>query len=328
VKNIRRILVAVKDADAKTLPAVDKAVQLARAFGADLELFHCITERLSADAALLQEGGLVGAERALRARYRNRLDALAQRLRETGLTVNATTEWDFPVYEAVVRHARRVKADLIVAECHAGRRLAPWLLHITDWELLRTSPVPVLLVKNAKPYRNPVVLAALDPAHAFAKPAKLDSAILDAAEQFAKALRGSLHAMHAYNAVPVAVGPRSDVGGTAAMEAIADMQDRARKAFTRAVNGKVKRSRQHLVSDVPADAIPATAKETHAALLVMGAISRSGLKRVLIGNTAEQVLNKLTCDVLVVKPASFVTRVPRLGRGVRITASSGFPNLI
>jgi len=41
---------------------------------------------------------------------------LAQRLRDTGLKVNATTEWDFPVYEAVVRQARRVSADLIVAE--------------------------------------------------------------------------------------------------------------------------------------------------------------------------------------------------------------------
>jgi universal stress protein E len=325
VKNIRRILVAVKDADAKTLPAVEKAVQLARAFGADLELFHGITERLSADTALFQEGGLVGAERTLRSRYRNKLEALAQRLRSTGVKVHATTEWDFPVYEAVVRQARRVKADLIVAECHAGRRLAPWLLHLTDWELLRTSPVPVLLVKNAKPYRNPVVLAAIDPGHRFAKPAKLDDAILRTAEQLTKALSGSLHVMYAYNAVPLAVGAMNGAGGAVAMEAVADLQREARQSLTRAVNGRVSRARRHLVSDVPIDAIPATAAKTDAALVVMGAISRSGLKRVLIGNTAEQVLNELTCDVLVVKPASFVTRVPRVSRGVRITANATFP---
>ena len=121
MKNIRRILVAVKDADAQTLPAVDKAAQLARAFGAELELFHGITERLSADVAFFREDGLVGAQRALRTRYRNKVEALAQRLRDTGLKVNATTEWDFPVYEAVVRQARRVSADLIVA----GRSRVP-----------------------------------------------------------------------------------------------------------------------------------------------------------------------------------------------------------
>jgi universal stress protein E len=33
----------------------------------------------------------------------------------------------------------------------------------------------------------------------------------------------------------------------------------------------------------------------------MGAISRSGLKRIFIGNTAEHTLDSLKCDLLVVK---------------------------
>jgi universal stress protein E len=35
----------------------------------------------------------------------------------------------------------------------------------------------------------------------------------------------------------------------------------------------------------------------------MGATSRSGLKRIFIGSTAEHVLDSLQCDVLVVKAA-------------------------
>ena len=34
----------------------------------------------------------------------------------------------------------------------------------------------------------------------------------------------------------------------------------------------------------------------------MGAVSRSRMDRILIGNTAEKVLDKLECDVLVIKP--------------------------
>ena len=49
----------------------------------------------------------------------------------------------------------------------------------------------------------------------------------------------------------------------------------------------------------------------------MGAVSRSGIKRALIGNTAERVLSELTCDVLVVKPTNFTTKVSREKRGVR-----------
>jgi hypothetical protein len=39
----------------------------------------------------------------------------------------------------------------------------------------------------------------------------------------------------------------------------------------------------------------------------MGAVSRAGLKRVFIGNTAERMLDMLDCDVLVVKPPGFVS---------------------
>ena len=50
----------------------------------------------------------------------------------------------------------------------------------------------------------------------------------------------------------------------------------------------------------------------------MGAVSRSGLKRVFIGNTAEKILDELPCDVLVVKPARFQNRVRRASRGMRV----------
>jgi universal stress protein E len=47
----------------------------------------------------------------------------------------------------------------------------------------------------------------------------------------------------------------------------------------------------------------------------MGAISRSGFKRLLIGNTAERVLDRLTCDILVIKPGHLVNRIPQKRRG-------------
>lgn len=325
VKKISRILVAIKDPEAKALPALDKAVQLARAFGAKLELFHAITERLSLDAAWFQMNGIADLEGRLIARYQTKLDAIAGRLRGERLAVTATASADFPVYEAVVRRARDFKADLIVAECHAGRRAAPWLLHVTDWELLRTSPVPVLLVKNAKPYRKPVVLAALDPTHAFAKPAKLDQVILQSATRFTEALQGALHAMHSFSPAPIAVGPMNGAGATAALEARKETERRARLEFARVVHGQVARSRRHLVCDIPIAAIPAVARETGASLVVMGAVSRSGLKRLLIGNTAERVLPQLSSDVLVVKPAAFVSHVAKEGRGIRIVATPSVP---
>jgi universal stress protein E len=43
----------------------------------------------------------------------------------------------------------------------------------------------------------------------------------------------------------------------------------------------------------------------------MGAVSRSGLKRLFVGSTAERMIDHLGCDVLVLKPAGFKSPVSR-----------------
>jgi nucleotide-binding universal stress UspA family protein len=63
----------------------------------------------------------------------------------------------------------------------------------------------------------------------------------------------------------------------------------------------IAKGKSRLVCGDPATELPYLAKSVRARLVVMGAVSRSGLKRVFIGNTAERVLDSLGCDVLVVK---------------------------
>lgn len=323
MRAIRRILVAIKDPGSRSLAAVAKAAQLARAFGAELELFHGIATLVYTNTFASGGRSVTDVQRSTRARYLSQLETVAERLRRHGLKVNVSADWDFPVYEAVVRRASRIKADLIVAERHAGRHLAPRLLHLTDWELLRLSSVPVLLVKSPRAYRRPVVLAALDPGHAFSKPANLDNEILRVGGMVTEALRGTLHAMHAYVPLPIGAVPAQALSGSMVERIEADALARARTAFERTLRKvKIPAARRHLVARHPIDAIPATARESGSAIVVMGAVSRSGLKRVFIGNTAERVLDRLTCDVLVVKPARFVSRVSRARRGVRVVASA------
>ncbi|NWG45074.1 MAG: Rne/Rng family ribonuclease [Alphaproteobacteria bacterium] len=54
----------------------------------------------------------------------------------------------------------------------------------------------------------------------------------------------------------------------------------------------------------PADEIVAEAREQRASLVVMGAVSRGRLERWIVGSTAEGTLDRLACNVLVVKPVS------------------------
>jgi universal stress protein E len=316
VKAIRRILVAVKDPEARQFPAVEKAAQLALASGASIELFHAISEPVYADFELTQES-LQDLEASRSTRYWSRLEGIALGLRRRNIKVRTSAAWDFPTHESIVRRALAVKADLIIAECHAGRRLAPWLLHLTDWELLRTSPLPVLLVRTPHLYERPIVLAAVDPGHAHAKPSGLDQVIMSQAAGMARLFSGSVHAMHAY--FPIPLDAPLSFSDNQVEQLYTKVELRARTAFERcARRAHVSKARQHLVRRNPVEAIPETAKEVGADLVVMGAVSRSGLKRVFIGNTAERVLNQLHCDVLVVKPRHFARRISLKRRGVNI----------
>jgi universal stress protein E len=321
MQRIRRILVAVKDPGRRTSAAITKGAQLAKASGAALELFHALSTPIQLDALTYAGRELREAERQIRARALAGLDRTAASLRRAGIRATAAAEWDFPAYEAVVRRALGTRADLVVAEPHAGRRLAPWLLHLNDWELLRLSPVPVLLVKKGGRYRRPAVLAALDPLHAFAKTASLDREILGVAGRISKSLHGRLHAMHAYIPVP-SVGLAGYVMSGTVGRLEAEYQTLARRGFERALRkSKIPPARQHLVRQIPVEAIPAVALRVRAQIVAMGAVSRSGLQRVFIGNTAERVLDELPCDVLVVKPPRFRSPVARTRRGVRLVTT-------
>jgi universal stress protein E len=176
----------------------------------------------------------------------------------------------------------------------------------------------VLLVKSGATWEDLNILAAIDPAHVFAKPAKLDSRILSTAAEFTSALKGTLHVMHSYTPVPAGSVPGLGGASALAVQQIAQgTAVRAKAEFTKAVAScHLPSKRLHLVQGPPADAIAQIASEIRSGLVVMGAVSRSGLKRVLIGNTAERVLNSLRCDVLVVKPEEFKTRVARQRKGM------------
>jgi universal stress protein E len=46
-------------------------------------------------------------------------------------------------------------------------------------------------------------------------------------------------------------------------------------------------------------------EQLRADVVVMGALSRSGLKGLFLGNTAEDVLDRLHSDLVIVKPTGF-----------------------
>lgn len=316
---IRRILLPVHNLQAAHRTVLRKAAALARATGATIELFHAAEELASAYGSALvgsrrkPSAPARGPDGALHAAQR-RLGRLARSPLLRGCRVGSFVVSDFPPHEAIVRRAIASRADLVVAGVHRPQGLAArLLLRNTDWELIRSCPCPLLLVKSRRAYREPRILVAVDPFHAHAKPARLDDRLLSAGRDVAHLLHGAVHLFHAY--MPLLASVEGPLGEPIVWES-AEIENVHRAQILRefdrlADRAGIARSRRHLaLGDVPAELCSAV-RRTGAALVVMGAVSRSGLRSLFIGGTAERVLDRLACDVLVIKPRGFKTAVPQ-----------------
>ncbi|MGQ0383840.1 MAG: universal stress protein [Gammaproteobacteria bacterium] len=311
---LKRILVAVADCGSRGTAALAKAAALARENGATVTLFHSLYNPQIAGEGLFGPDTLErDIEAAVRAR-KEQLGRLAEPLERDGIRTRVRVRWDYPLHESIVREVLREKSDLAVAESHRHTRLARVVLSNTDWQLIRLCPCPLLFVKTARPYGRARVLAAVDPMHAHAKPAGLDAAILAAGDWLARSFDGQLHAAHAYPlATPFTSGVLVEPVQLPA-DVSAGQLARIRAAFDALLAAyALPKARRHLCAGSAALELAAIAERIGAGVVVMGAISRSGLRRLFLGHTAERVIDRLNCDVLVLKPAGFRTPVPRRG---------------
>lgn len=300
---VQKILVAVANPSRRSNKAVSRAAELAHRTGASLELFNAIpTPQIALGYAA---ASVAAGMRAAVAQNRADLERIANRLRREELVVETAVQTGYAVHEAILRQALLSQADLVVIEAHRHNRLARLLLSQTDFELIRRSPVPLLIVKGSRAWRGPRVLAALDPLHAHDKPQALDAQIADAAATVAALVGGTLHLTHVCRPLvelfPGVVMEATILTVTPAQEK--SYEAGVRRQFYKAISPYgVSPKRRHFLRGDPATQLTSLARSLKAGLVVMGAVSRSRLKRMFIGHTAEHVLDALSCDVLVVKP--------------------------
>lgn len=288
---LSRILVIIEPG-ADSQPALEKAAQLAKYADSDLELM------ISDFNAYLEDGYYFDPVQAKKMRYEHgdqhikELEAMAAPLREQGLEVTVTAAWGNPPYEEIVTRAKESKPSLVIKSTRHHNKLARMVLSNEDWELVRYCPAPLLLVKGQPWSANPIFLAAVDPDHINDKPAALDNKIIASAISMASISGGAVHLFHSAWMPPL----------SGVYKVLADVDQEDRKLTDMAKLNGICESACHWSDKDIVHALPESAKTLNASAVVIGAISRSRLDRVLIGNTAEKVLDQLECDVLVIKP--------------------------
>jgi universal stress protein E len=307
------ILVGIEAPFERRQLALSRAAQVARQTGASLILFHSAFSPYAAGRTLYRSTVERGIKKTI-AERRAALEKLAAPLRRKGLKVATKAVWDYPAFEAIVREVLRIRPDLVVAESRRRAFGARLFLTNTDWQLIRLCPVPLLFVKKSRAWGKARVLAAIDPMHANAKPARLDKRILEAGQALAASHSGRLEVVHAY--LPLSFFMPGGYGEAIPMPVEPEVERKHARLTKRALERSVQfldlpQRQLHLQMGVAHDAVPDLARRLRCDVLVMGAVSRRGLDRLIIGSTAERAIDRAPCDVLVVKPRGFRTTVPR-----------------
>lgn len=290
-----------------------RAAWLAKHSGAKLELMVCYyNEYLSGDR-LFDSPSLEKARGELISGQSKHLEELAEPFRRDDIVVTTSAVWDHPLHEGIVRHAVHTGADVVFKDTHHHSAVSRALLTNTDWNLIRTCPVPLWLVKPHDVGDVPEFVAAIDPMNQHDKPAALDDEILQVSKTLAEAVDGTVHAFHSYDpriAVATATANAYIPVSLPFDEIEQQMQEDHQKRFGEITSFHgVPEENAHLVAGMTHEELPAIAEKLEADVVVMGAVARNRWKRLFIGATAERTLEQLPCDLLIVKPDWFQTPV-------------------
>jgi universal stress protein E len=312
MRNVSKIL-SVIDPTCDVQPAMQRAAWLAGKTGAELELVIChYNEYLSGDR-FFDSPSLQKARREVVENEERVLEKLAEPLRTQGITVRTTAIWDHPLHEGIVRRAIDSGTEMVFKDTHHHSSIARAIFSNSDWNLIRTCPVPLWLVKPGEMAAKPTIIAAIDPMNEHDKPAALDDEILQISKLLGAKTGGVVHAFHSYDpriAVATATAnayiPVSLPLDEIEQQMHEDHHERFQEVTT--FHG-IDDERAHLRSGLTHEELPALAEQVDADLIVMGAVARNRLKRLFIGATAERTLEHLPCDLLIVKPDWFRTPV-------------------
>jgi nucleotide-binding universal stress UspA family protein len=282
--------------------AIRKVAAAAKGHNADLTVMG-VVEEPSAFHRLIDRPRLDSSIRA--AEQEDLIDRLSACCATTGLenaqTMIRTGIPPLTIIEQVIAGGH----DLVVVTTDDDRHD-----HATVKRLLRKCPCPVWVIRpsRAKVQR---ILAAVNPSP---DERELNCEILGAALAMHDLFGGELHAVHAWRLLGESTLRNSAFLHTPPEEVdrlVKSERTRHAAAFDDLLTscGGEASWNTHLLEGAAPDAVMGLMKRKRINLLVMGTVARTGIAGLLVGNTAEQLIDDVRCSVIAVKPPGFVSPV-------------------
>lgn len=300
----RKILVVIEP-DNHPRVVVQRASRLAELTGSDLHLVLCDPDINALSLGIFVSNEARDIAQHIRDAQAEMIEEVAQPARDRGISVTTDVLEERPAADALLQLALDMEPLYVVkgTEYHSVAERAIFV--DTDWQLIRTCPFPLWLVKDREFAEKPFIVAAVDPVHSHDKPAELDQIIIERAKAIGDPADGDVHLFHTYETI-VGIG-REATKTFKPIELPVDELSQKIEAEHReqldklATTNDIDAKHVHQLPGSTKDLLPTFARTEGADVVVMGALARWGLRRMIIGSTAEKVLDHLPCDILIVR---------------------------
>ncbi len=317
LKRFKKILVAT-DTRLENHAVVDKAAEIAQQNQAALAIVDVVPE-MSWIA-----GKLVSDLEHMLALYTQevsaKLESLAQPFRDQGMDV-ATRVLTGKTSVEVVRDVLREKHDLLMVVAKGKNSRRKGFLGYTAIHLLQTCPSAVWLVASETAAQPKHVLGCVDITSDHAEVAELNDRVYELSRSIATTCRARhslLHAWQMHNESFLSARLRNSLVVGFVQEYYENVKTRYEE-FAKAHGSDLSDENVHLIKGRAPDIVDQFVRQNGVDLIVMGTLARTGLAGALIGNTAEQTLDRIECSLLALKPYAFVSPI-KLASYTRPTA--------
>lgn len=306
----KNILVIIEHDEQKKQLALERALSLARKLATaetpfKLTLFLSVYAFSHEMSQMASAGSRQSFHQAVLAKNKKFLDNIIQQKQADYPFIEFYSEvtWKHHDYAAIIEQVAIYKHDLVIKVAKPAEGLDALFFTPSDWHILRKCPCQILMVKddNQDWQHNHHILTAVNVADTEDYHDILNHRLLITSQDLAKTLQTDLHLVSAYNATPVSMAidlpefSPTEFSNDIRKQYLVNMKS-LRQQF--AINDQ----HTHVEDGLPEQVIPKIANKIGAQIVVLGTIGRTGFSAAFLGNTAEHVIEKLNCDVLVVKP--------------------------
>jgi nucleotide-binding universal stress UspA family protein len=208
----------------------------------------------------------------------------------------------------IMREVHNGGHDLVLLTAEGDGGIKDHLFGSLSRHLLRKCPCPVWVVRPARRKKSIRVLAAVNPTETHPSAQNLDKTILEMASSLARMYDGSLDIVHVWQQAPRSVRVHRDVVASWNAELLTAAEKRVKEMLA-AFDFTDLAPRIHLPGGPTGLRIAKVAEERKVDVVVMGTLHRSGLQGMIMGNTAEAVLQHIDASILAVKPEGFESPV-------------------